>query len=417
MPDKMIKLLESGIGLTPDAVDSIDGFINIPDLMQLYSLNKPRLKDPPFAPVMPVLLQQTQSIFSVVKKHDVLLHHPYMSFGSVMDFIAEAAEDPDVQAIKICLYRTGKDSPIVDSLMRASRLGKQVTALVELKARFDEENNIEWARRLENEGVHVVYGINTLKTHSKVLLVVRRERGRLSRYVHIATGNYNPVTSRIYTDLGLLTANADIGEDATSLFNFLTGYSQPDKYKRLLVAPLNLRQRLLTLIRRERKNKRAGKESRIIIKANSITDVDLINELYRASQAGVEIDLIIRGICSLRPGLRGLSENIRVHSIVGRFLEHSRIFFFNNGGGDEAEMYIGSADLMHRSYDRRVEVLVPVLDPAIRHYLKDTVLDAFLRDEVNTYVLRTDGTYKKVVKRSDGGFDAQRFFVGQDATT
>jgi len=414
MPDKMVKLLTAGIGLTPGDVDRIEGFIDIPDLMQLYSLEKPRLKDVPFPTVIPAQLQKANSIFDVVKRHDVLLHHPYMSFGSVNDFIAEAADDPGVQAIKICLYRTGKDSPIVNSLIRASRMGKQVTALVELKARFDEENNIEWARRLENEGVHVVYGISTLKTHSKVLLVVRREKDRLCRYVHLATGNYNPVTSRIYTDLGILTADEDIGEDATSLFNFLTGYSQQDKYKRLIVAPLNLRERLIAMIKRERKNKRAGKPARIIIKANSITDEDLINELYLASKDGVEIDLIIRGICSLRPGMKGTSENIRVRSIVGRFLEHSRIFYFANGGGDGEEIYIGSADLMHRSYDRRVEVLTPVLDAGIKEYLKNTVLDAYLRDAINTYVLKTDGTYKKSVKRSDGGFDAQMFFMGQD---
>jgi polyphosphate kinase len=413
MPDKMVKLLQTGIGLEPEDVDRIEGFIDIPDLMQLHSLDLPRLKDTAFTPVIPAPLQNAKSIFDVVKKHDLLLHHPYTSFGTVSDFIAGAAADPNVQAIKICLYRTGKDSPIVDSLIRASRLGKQVTALVELKARFDEENNIEWARRLENEGVHVVYGISTLKTHSKVLLVVRREKDRLCRYVHLATGNYNPVTSRQYTDLGLLTADEDIGEDATSLFNFLTGYSQHNKYKRLIVAPLNLRERLSALIRRERKNKLAGKPARIIIKANSITDVELINDMYAAAQVGVEIDLIIRGICCLRPGIKGVSENIRVHSLVGRFLEHSRIFYFANGS--DAEIYMGSADLMHRSYDRRVEVLAPVLDEQIRTYLRDTVLDAYLRDEVNTYVLKPDGSYKKAVKRSDGGFDSQMYFVGQDS--
>jgi polyphosphate kinase len=344
-----------------------------------------------------------------------MIHHPYMTFGVVSDFVAEAAEDPDVEAIKMCLYRTGKDSPIVNSLIRASRLGKQVTALIELKARFDEENNIEWARRLENEGVHVVFGISSLKTHSKVLLVVRRENDRLVRYVHIATGNYNPVTSRTYTDLGLLTSDEDIGADASSLFNFLTGYSQHDSYRRLLVAPLNLRERLVALIRRERKHKRAGRPARIIIKANSITDVEVINNLYDASRAGVEIDLIIRGICCLRPGIKGLSENIRVRSIVGRFLEHSRIYYFGNGGGEGAELFIGSADLMHRSYDRRVEVLVPVLDANLKKYLRDTVLDAYLRDEVNTSVLRPDASYKRAVLRGGGGFNAQMFFVGQDS--
>ncbi len=413
MPDKMVKLLVSGIGLADEDVQKVDGFIDIPDLMQLYSLDRPRLKDAPFMMVVPTPLRKKESIFDIVKKQDVLLHHPYTSFNSVIDFIDEAADDPDVQAIKICLYRTGKDSPIVSSLMRASRMGKQVTALVELKARFDEENNIEWARRLENEGVHVVYGISTLKTHSKVLLVVRREKGHLCRYVHLATGNYNPFTSRIYTDLGLLTSDENIGEDATSLFNFLTGYSQPDDYNRLIVAPVNLRERLIELIQRERKNKQAGKDARIIIKANSITDEEIINELYLASQGGVEIDLIIRGICSLRPGLKGVSEKIKVRSIIGRFLEHSRVFYFANSSAPDPEVYIGSADLMHRSYDRRVEVLTPILDPEIRSYLKDTLLDAYLRDEVNTHILRSDGSYKKLAKRSDKGFDSQKFFIGQ----
>jgi polyphosphate kinase len=290
----------------------------------------------------------------------------------------------------MCLYRTGKDSPIINSLMHASRLGKQVTVLVELMARFDEENNIEWARRLENEGVHVVYGISGLKTHGKVLLVVRREKDKLARYVHLSTGNYNRLTAKIYTDLGLLTANEEIAEDATSLFNFLTGYSHQSEYKKLEVAPLNLREWLIAAIRRETKHKKAKKQAGITIKANSLTDVDVINELYAASRAGVEIDLVIRGICMLRPGIKGLSENIRVRSIVGRFLEHSRIFCFANGGDEQ--VFIGSADPMHRNLDRRVEVVVPVVDDTIREYLKDTVLDAYLKDEVNARLLRTDGT-------------------------
>ncbi|MEO6051301.1 MAG: polyphosphate kinase 1 [Pyrinomonadaceae bacterium] len=414
MPEKMVKLLANGTGLTDEEVERIDGFVDIPDLMQLYALDNPRLKEKPIAAVVPAWLHKKENIFDVIKKQDILLHHPYTSFSTVSDFIAEAAEDGDVQAIKICLYRTGKDSPIVNSLMRASRLGKQVTALVELKARFDEENNIEWARRLENEGVHVVYGISTLKTHSKVLLVVRREKDKLVRYVHLATGNYNPITARIYTDLGILTADEEIGEDASSLFNFLTGYSQQDKYKRLIVAPLNLRERLIALIRREKKNKVAGKEARIIIKANSITDVVLINELYLASQSGVEIDLIIRGICALRPCVKGMSDNIRVSSVIGRFLEHSRIMYFANGGGDAEEVYIGSADLMHRSFDRRVEVLTPILDPEIKKYLKDTVLDAYLRDEINARLLQPDGNCKKLSNRTKGGFDSQMYFVGLD---
>ena len=412
MPDKMLKQLTTGIGLDDEDVYKIDGFLDISDLMQLYSLDQPSLKDKPILAVHPSALAEKKNIFETVKKQDILLHHPYTAFSAVTDFIAQAAEDPLVQAIKICLYRTGKDSPIVRSLIRASQMGKQVTALVELKARFDEENNIEWARRLENEGVHVVYGISSLKTHSKVLLVIRREGGKLARYVHIATGNYNPTTARQYTDLGLLTADEAVGDDATSLFNFLTGYSQQTEYERLLVAPVNLRERLIDLIRRESTNAAAGKPAKIILKTNSLTDTDLIEELYAASNAGVEIELIIRGVCALRPAVVGLSENIRVRSIVGRFLEHSRIFYFANS--DEAEeVYIGSADWMQRNLDRRVEVAVPILDPEIRDYLKEELLGAYMRDTVNARVLKPDGSYAKVPSGSTP-FDAQLYFVGTD---
>lgn len=414
MPEKMLKQLTDGIGLGEQDVYRIEGFVDIPDLMQLYSLERSTLKERPIHPIHPAALRDKKSIFDVLKKRDVLLHHPFHSFSVVTDFIAEAAEDPDVQAIKICLYRTGKDSPVVRSLIRASRLGKQVTAVVELKARFDEENNIEWARRLENEGVHVVYGIHSLKTHSKVLLVVRREKDKLCRYVHIATGNYNPTTSRLYTDLGLLTADDEIGADATNLFNFLTGYSQQDEYRRMLVAPLNLRERFIELIQREVADKANGKPARIIIKINSLTDVEVIQELYKASSTGVDIDLIVRGICSLRPGVKGLSENIRVRSIVGRFLEHSRIFYFSNIGGESDEVYIGSADLMQRNLDRRVEVVVPILDPEIKMYVKETLIENYLRDNVNARVLKHDGTYRKIAAGNAKPFDAQMSFVGVD---
>jgi polyphosphate kinase len=285
--------------------------------------------------------------------------------------------------------------------------------VIELKARFDEENNIEWARRLEREGVHVVYGINSLKTHSKVTLVVRREKDKLVRYVHISTGNYNPTTARVYTDIGLLTKDEAITEDVTSLFNFLTGYSQQTKYQRLLVAPVNMRDRFLQLIRRERKNKLEGKPSRIIAKLNSLTDVEVINELYAASHAGVKIDLIVRGICTLRPGIKGLSQNIRVVSIVGRFLEHSRIYYFENGGEGNEELYIGSADWMNRNLDRRVEVVVPINDAELKRYLRDSALDAYLRDNKNASQLRSDGTYKRL-RASDDVFDSQMFFVGRE---
>lgn len=419
MPDKMVRFLTDGIGLREQDVYRLDGFLNIPDLMQLYSIDKPQLKEKPIPLVNLSAFQEKKNVFEVLKKRDVLMHHPYTSYSSVTDFIHTAANDADVQAIKICLYRTGKDSPIVKSLISASQNGKQVTALVELKARFDEENNIEWARRLENEGVHVVYGIHTLKTHSKVALVVRREKEKLVRYVHLATGNYNPTTSRHYTDLGLLTCDAEIGAEVTNLFNFLTGYSLQTDYKCLLVAPINMRQRFTKLIQREIAHKAAGKAARIIVKINSLTDVKIINELYKASQAGVEIDLIVRGICALRPGVKGVSENIRVRSIVGRFLEHSRVFYFANGGDAECEeVYIGSADWMHRNIDRRVEVIVPIKEEKIRHYLKDTLLNAYLHDTANTRILRADGTYKKVIPANEAEpFSAQMFFVGQDIKT
>ncbi|HEX8369553.1 MAG TPA: polyphosphate kinase 1 [Pyrinomonadaceae bacterium] len=415
MPDKMLRVLTEGIGVNEQDVYPIDGFLNIPDLMKFYSIAKPQLKDKPIPPVNLPIFQENKTVFEVIKKRDVLLHHPYTAYSTVTDFIREAAEDDDVQAIKICLYRTGKDSPIVESLIRASQLGKQVTALVELKARFDEENNIEWAKRLEDEGVHVVYGIHTLKTHSKVAMVVRREKHQLTRYVHLATGNYNPTTSRIYTDLGLLTCDEEIGADVTDLFNFLTGYSQQSDYRQLLVAPINLREKLLELIRHEAANKLEGKKARIVIKVNSLTDVQIIHALYEASQAGVETDLIVRGICSLRPGVAGVSENIRVRSIVGRFLEHSRIFYFAAGG--EEAVYIGSADWMHRNLDRRVEVVVPIKDAGIRQYLKDVVLEAYLRDNANARILNPDGSYQKISAKDSEPFSSQMFFVGQSTLT
>jgi polyphosphate kinase len=358
---------------------------------------------------VPAVFRDSQNIFAAIKKQDILLHHPYTSYGTVTNFISAAASDPNVVAIKICLYRTGRNSPIVRALIDATEAGKQVTALVELKARFDEESNIEWARRLEQAGVHVVYGMVGLKTHCKLTLVVRREGKVLQRYVHLATGNYNPTTSRIYTDLGLFTCDEEIADDATNLFNSLTGYSQFTDYDCLLVAPLNLRKRMLKLVRRETAHAKAGRPARIIAKLNSLTDIALIRALYAASQAGVSIDLIVRGICTLRPGVPQVSENIRVRSIVGRFLEHSRIFYFLNGGKEE--VYIGSADLMYRNLSRRVEVLTPIKDATLRSVLKDTVLAYYLKDNVNARELRSDGTYFRV-RPIDGDkrFDAQLEF-------
>lgn len=413
MPDEMVDYLAGSIGLTEYDVYRTDGFINIPDLMRLYGLDRPDLKDKPISYSIPSAIRRPESIFETLKQRDVLLHHPYSAYSTVTDFLDAAAEDEQVLAIKICLYRTGKDSPVIKSLVKASRNGKQVAALVELKARFDEENNIEWARYLEAEGVHVVYGIRGMKTHSKVMLVVRSEQDEIRRYVHIATGNYNPTTSRLYTDLGLLTSDPEIGADASELFNFLTGYAYQDDFRRLLIAPVNLRDRMIEMIDREAENKRAGKNARIIVKINSLTDDKIIAALYKASQAGVNIDLIVRGICTLRPGLPGLSDNIRVISIVGRFLEHSRIFYFAN---DEAgEIYIGSADWMHRNLDRRVEAVVPIGDAGLRKYLLKEILAAYLQDNENGSVLMPDGSYEKI-RRSDDDreFDSQSYFVGSD---
>ena len=413
MPETLVASLTERIGLTASDVYKVDGFLNTPDLMQLYSLDRDDLKDSPIPMSLPNLFRQRKSIFESIRERDILLHHPYTSYSAVTDFINSAADDKDVQAIKICLYRTGKDSPIVEALVRASEQGKQVTALVELKARFDEENNIEWARRLESEGVHVIYGMHGLKTHSKVALIVRRENEGLRRYVHIATGNYNPTTSRIYTDLGLLTCDEDIASDASDLFNFLTGFSQQTEYRSLLVAPVNMRQKLLALIYREKANIIAGKPAGITIKVNSLTDIEMIHALYEASQAGVRIELIVRGVCMLRPNIKGISENIKVISVVGRFLEHSRVFYFENGGDQEA--YIGSADLMQRNLSRRVEVIVPIKDSRLQTYLRNNILDKYLLDNSNSSELENSGEYSRIKPKSKAAeFDSQTYFIGKE---
>jgi len=413
MSDKMTNYIATSIGLTEKDVYRINGYVNIPDLMSLYSLDRPDLKEKEITYSIPTALKTPNNIFDTIKKQDIFVYHPYTSYTTITGFLETAAEDERVRAIKMCLYRTGKNSPIVESLVKATQNGKQVAVLVELKARFDEETNIEWARRLENEGVHVIYGMRGLKTHSKVMLVVRRENKQLRRYVHIGTGNYNPVTSKQYTDMGLLTADEEIGADASDLFNFLTGYSYQTKYRRLLIAPVNLRERMLELIKRETKNKLKGADARIIVKINSLTDDKIVRALYRASQAGVKIDLIVRGICVLRPGIEGLSENIRVVSIVGRFLEHTRIFYFSNAG--EEEVYIGSADWMHRNLDRRVEAVVPIKDKKIVDYLRNTALKAYLSDNANSQVLDSTGNYLELSPTSgESFFDSQTYFVGND---
>jgi polyphosphate kinase len=415
MPNEMVEYLTNALGLEKDDVYVIDGLLDAPDLMELYGINQPELKDKPLKAVVPPALRNRDSIFDAIKKQDMLLHHPYSAFGTIVDFIDAAAQDPQVVAIKMCLYRTGQKSPIPQALIHASERGKQVTAVVEIKARFDEEHNIEWAKRLAESGVHVVYGLVGLKTHSKVTLVVRREEHGLQTFTHIATGNYNPTTSRVYTDLGLLTSDSIIGDDATDLFNFLTGFSMQKDFSRLMVAPLNLRRRMMTLIQRETEHALAGRPAHIAAKINRLTDLPIIEALYEASQAGVKIDLIVRGACMIRPGEPGLSQTIHVRSIVGQFLEHSRIFYFANGG--EEELYIGSADWMARNLDRRVEVVVPVLDPQLQKYLKDTVLAAYLRDNVKARVMTSDGTYEHpAMEPGEESFNSQLFFVGPNST-
>ena len=411
MPAEMIDLLSQEMGLTEEDVYVIDGPLDMSELTALCKLDRPELKDPPLETTVPAPLRGAESFFDVIRRQDVLLHHPYTSYSTVVEFIAQAAKDPDVLAIKICLYRTGQNSPIPEALIEAAEQGKQVTAVVELKARFDEENNIEWAQRLEHAGVHVVYGVLGLKTHSKVALVIRREDDELRRYVHIATGNYNPFTSTVYTDLGLLTVDEEIGSDATDLFNFLTGFSRQKSYRKLLVAPVNLREQMIALIEREAEHARQGRPARITAKLNRLADRDIIRALYAASQAGVPIDLIVRGICMLRPGVPGLSETIRVRSIVGRFLEHSRVYYFQNGGSEE--VYTGSADWMSRNLDRRIEVLTPVRDTSLRRYLKDVVLAAYLLDNAKARELRSDGTYVRLRPApGEESFDSQTHFEG-----
>jgi polyphosphate kinase len=416
MSDEMAGYLMESIGVEPDDVYVRQGPLNIPDLEQLCDLDRPDLKYGRLRTNVPAVLKHDKSIFDAIKRRDILMHHPYTDYSAMTRFIRSAAADPKVLAIKICLYRTGQQSEIAEILSQAGEQGKQVTALIELKARFDEENNIEWAQRLERSGVHVVYGLVGLKTHCKLTLVVRQEGQSLRRYVHIATGNYNPTSSSTYTDLGIFTADEQIGEDATEFFNYLTGYSQQKEYRKLLVSPVNLREKLTALIERETAHAKAGRPGRIVAKLNRLADANIIETLYEASQAGVSIDLIIRGICMLRPGVAGLSENIRVRSVVGRFLEHSRIMYFANDGNEE--VYIGSADWMVRNLNRRVEVVCPVEDPRLKKYLKDDVLESYLRDNVNARELCADGTYERVQPvNNEEPFDSQMHFEGFDMNT
>jgi polyphosphate kinase len=409
MPDRVLNILVENFEIEDEqvVVKTIDRMA-FGDWMQLYALNKPYLKDGPYSPQAVWRTDEPEVLFDELREKDHLVHHPFQSFEAVEDFLRAAVKDRHVLAIKMTLYRIGADSPLVDLLIEGAESGKQVAVLVELKARLDERANIVWARRLEEAGVHVIYGFADLKTHAKLCLVIRQEPNGIQRYVHVGTGNYNAHTAKIYTDLGLFTANADMVADASEVFNYLTGYSNQKSFREMVVAPVQLRARLVDLVMREAEHARAGRPAQIIVKVNSVTDDQMIRVLYRASQAGVPIDIIARGICSLRPGISGISENIRVRSIVGRFLEHSRMYWFRNGGEDE--LYIGSADLMERNLDRRVEVIVPVRDNDIRAHLRDVVLNAYLRDTERAMTLDADGRYEEPAAGS-GSFDSQAFLL------
>jgi len=415
--DGVLSQLLKGANLPEEYVYRISGPLN---LMRLFGVidvigaDHPQLIYPPFQPHKPHALAETGRMFDEIAHHDILLHHPYESFDPVVDFVRQAGRDPKVFAIKQTLYRTSGDSPVVEALIEASRNGKQVTALVELKARFDEMNNIHWARQLEEEGVHVVYGLVGLKTHCKCCLVVRYEKDALRRYAHLGTGNYNPKTARVYSDFSLFTVDPRLTGEVADVFNTLTGFALSPKFKHLLVAPFNLHDQVHKKIQREAANAAAGKPARIIAKINSIIDQQTMDAFYQASNAGVKIHLIIRGICGLVPGMKGLSENIRVTSVVGRFLEHSRIYYFENSTGQQPELYLGSADWMPRNFVRRIEVVFPVFDPSLRRRIIDDVLPAYLRDNTYATELHSNGAYLPAPS-ADGSppFSAQEYFLEQ----
>lgn len=394
MPRDIRDILLENLGIAPYFLYTVDGPVGLSHLMQLTELNLPELKDPPFIPYVSPSLSGGKSVFTAIRqRRNILLYHPYDSFSPVVDFLLEAARDPQVLAIKQTLYRVGPNAPVVAALLEARENGKQVAVLVELKARFDEENNIVWAKALERAGVHVIYGLVGLKTHAKVCMVVRREPEGIVRYVHLGTGNYNATTARVYTDLGYFTVDPDIGADVSDFFNALTGYSKKREYRKLLVAPGTMRQQILARVSREIEAHRRHGNGYLAFKMNQLVDPACIKALYRASQAGVRVDLQVRGTCCIRPGVPGLSENITVTSIVGRFLEHPRIYYFHNGGDEE--ILLGSADLMPRNLDRRVEILFPVEDACLLRAIRDKILHVHLRDNVQAWNLLSDGTYER----------------------
>jgi polyphosphate kinase len=394
MPPRVLNILVENFEVDDNVVLRAPHRMGFSDWWELTKIHRPKLKDPAFSPRPMWEPDAIENLFDEVRYQDHLIHHPFEAFTSVESFLRAAVKDPQVAAIKMTLYRIGQNSPLVDLLIEAAEEGKQVAVLVELKARFDERNNIIWANRLEAAGVHVVYGLVNLKTHCKLCLVVRKEADGIHRYAHIGTGNYNAATAKVYTDLGIFTSNPRLIDDVAEVFNYLTGYSGKREYQELLVAPVSLRQQFKALIAREADHARAGRPTRIIVKNNAVADPAMIRALYRASQAGVPIDMIVRGVCCLRPAIAGISDRITVRSVVGRFLEHSRIYYFLNGGDEE--IYIGSADWMERNLDRRVEVVTPVHDPAIRNHLRDVVLHALLHDTHRAMELRSDGTYERV---------------------
>ena len=408
MDPRLLKILKMEFDMKEEDIHYINGPLDLTFLMKMYKLEGfDDLKVEPYVPAPVKEMMTDEDIFTQIRRQDILLHHPYMSFDPVVDFVRQASRDPEVLAIKQTLYRVSGNSPIIAALAQAAENGKQVTVLVELKARFDEENNIVWAKKLEKAGCHVIYGLLGLKTHSKITLVVRKEEEGIRRYVHLGTGNYNDSTAKQYTDCGILTCSAKIGEDATAVFNMLSGYSEPKSWNKLVVAPIWMRDRFLHLIEMEQRRALEGKEARIVAKMNSLCDRDIIAALYAASAAGVKIELIIRGICCLKVGIPGVSENITVRSIVGNFLEHSRIFYFYSDGKEQ--LFMGSADWMPRNLDKRVEIVFPVEDPRLKEEVKH-ILHIQLADNVKAHILQPDGTYEKIDKRGKQLVNSQEYF-------